>query len=124
MGYYSTLTFHGQASKINKEKLKKLNKSLKQDPPPFEGFNNTKITFDKNGNIDIDMDDYFRKFADGEKFAQELAKVIEEGEVAIEFTGENGERWGYWIENGKVEPLAYIVIPASKLKEIEEALRK
>ena len=60
MGYYSTLSFEGKATKINKKALENLNQILKEGK--IEGFEGVKILFDKNGHLDIEMEDYLRKF--------------------------------------------------------------
>lgn len=117
MGYYSTLSFEGQAKKINKEALKNLNKMLKEDK--LEGFGDMEIQFDEEGYLNIESSEYTAKFYDDEKFAKELAKVIEKGYAVLRFTGEDNEVWGYFIKNGSLEYAEGILLPKRIIENLD-----
>jgi len=117
MGYYSTLSFEGKAEKINKEALENLNKILQEDK--FQGFGDMAVKFDNEGNLEIESSEYCAKFYDSEKFAKELARVIEKGYAVLKFIGEDGEVWGYFIKNGNLEYAEGILLPKRIIENLD-----
>ena len=59
---------------------------------------------DKDG-FYIELEDYFGKFYDDDKFAILLSKYLTKGTIKLFFIGEDGERWGWEITPNEVHEL-------------------
>lgn len=99
MGYYSSVNI--ECSVKNVEMLKGLLAQVKLKiasgiAEDWE-YELDLLTVDKDG--DIYCEDNYAKWYNDEKWVLRLAPFLEDGE--IEFIGEEGERWGYFIENSK-----------------------
>ena len=78
-----------------------------------------------NGELhDIVLQDYWGKFYDDELFAEMLSEAIVEGQVDLQFNGEDGTQWCYRVSKGKVEELHSIWLTQAELKKVIECLRK
>ncbi len=100
MGYYSSLNFDCEVKDI--EKLKGLFAQIKlkiaSDIADDWEYELDLLSLDKDG--DLICEDSYAKWYNDEKWILHLAQYLNDGEV--EFIGEEGEHWGYIIENGKI----------------------
>ena len=59
--------------------------------------------------MEIDTDDRYAKHYADRKLAEFISQVIAEGTYCVlEFQGEDGDWWGYYITNGSVKEIEYV----------------
>lgn len=99
MGYYSSVNIECGVKDI--EKLKGLFTEIKlriaSNIAEDWEYELDLLIVDQDG--DIYLEDTYAKWYNDEKWIRHLALYLDDGEV--EFIGEEGERWGYFIEDGK-----------------------
>jgi len=120
MGYYSTITrIDSVWSKLPPDDFRKawekaIEKTQETDLEGYLNFYNFDISIpmEKDGNLyyqyDLHMDDLTAKHYADRLLAEFIAGVIAQGEhCIIEFAGEDGTHWGYYITIGSVREIEY-----------------
>jgi Fe-S cluster assembly iron-binding protein IscA len=99
MGYYSSVNIECSVKDIKKLKGLFAEIKLKIASGIAEDWEYELdiLAVDEDG--DIYLEDNYAKWYYDEKWILKLAPYLDDGE--IEFIGEEGERWGYFIEDGK-----------------------
>jgi len=99
MGYYSSLNFDCNVKDIEKLKglLAEIKLKIASDIAEDWEYELDILAVDEDG--DIYLEDTYAKWYNDEIWIRHLASYLDDGE--IEFIGEEGERWGYFIEDGK-----------------------
>ena len=94
MGYYSSVEYD---IKVKPEKIEEFNKAVKE---VFKGSVFEELRADKDGWLEYERGDYYRKHYDTDPFILFLKEYT--GDGFVYFRGEDGEDWGYEVTNGKV----------------------
>jgi hypothetical protein len=70
--------------------------------------------------LEVENDEWFNKHYADKELAEFVSRVIDEGEkTTLEFVGEDGEQWGYYIERDKVVPIEYVkMVEGKRLDEL------
>ena len=115
MGYYSTLYLDCSVS--DPEGLKGLlaEVKLKVASDIAEDWEQELDLLYLDENSNLACEDYYCKWYFDEKWLVKIAPFISEGE--IEFIGEDSERWGYLIEEGKAYCAVYEKTKGELLQE-------
>ena len=117
MGYYSTMSRHDSLPvRITKEEFyEKWNQAIEAtkgtDNEGYLDFYEWDATREKDGAqwFDIEMDDWCAKHYADSELAKFISGVIAPGASCIlEFTGEDGGQWGYYIQPETVKDIEYV----------------
>jgi len=113
MGYYSFFEFEIKDATIEINKAKEIEKQFTDiNNANVYGFWGVSFHTDNNGKLlDIKLREYYAKFYDDELFVDELQNALITGEIYLYFIGEDGTKWGYRVEPGKVVPLCNVWVP-------------
>ena len=125
MGYYSQLYFDLIKVKVDTKRLVEVEKFFSSGHKDVYGFADVYFEVSENGELqDIVLQDYWDKFYDDELFAEKLSEAILEGQVDLQFNGEDGTQWCYRVSKNKVEELHSVWLTQAELKKVIEYLRK
>ncbi len=105
MGYYSTISIDCTISDPEGFKGLLAEIKLKLASDIAEDWQQELNLFYLDEEDDFICEDYYQKWYYDEQWVAAIAPFISEGE--IEFIGEDSERWGYIIEDGKVFWIKY-----------------
>ena len=108
MGYYSQLNYTEFKTDLSKEEFERVLTEFK-DSLSENSLANFWYSLDViDGEVVITDDDLYAKHYGDRELATFFSKVIAPGErTCLTFEGEDGERWGYAIEKGKVVDIDY-----------------
>lgn len=135
MGYYSKLFLCSEKIKTNMNDLQlrnfieKCNTELetKIDIVDFEGIGNEFISIRRleDGSLEIYYVDRYVKWRDTDSIAWVLKEIIDEGQLFMDFIGEDEYKWGYIIKDKKLIEYRYEriediihdeILPIAKIK--------
>jgi len=109
MGYYSQFNYEiVEPCIVDKEKLEEFEKFFSNGKNgDLYGFYGVKLHIDENNAslLNIELEDYYNKFYDDKLFAVKLSLILKSGNIRLEFTGEDMDKWAYSVSPDKVEEL-------------------
>jgi len=123
LGYYSDMSYAINGAVCDRQKVKELEDYFADiENHDVYGFYEVKLSLSENGKLkDIWLGEYYAKFYDDRLFVDKLSHCLIEGNVKVEFVGEDGDKWGYFVSPGHIEEIIYVPMKKStymKLKEI------
>lgn len=105
MGYYSTMEMGLEIKESMVEDFLEEVEKRKKEDCDLSNFFLADLSLDEDRGISFP--EYFGKWYGDEEFAKFVAKYVEEGRLT--FTGEDGEKWGYFFDGrGNVKLIEYI----------------
>ncbi|MDA3813712.1 MAG: hypothetical protein PF570_05600 [Candidatus Cloacimonetes bacterium] len=115
MGYYSSLNFDCKVKNVEMLKglLAEVKLKIASGIAEDWEYELDLLIVDQGG--DIYLEDNYAKWYNDEIWVMHLAPFLEDGE--IEFIGEEGKRWGYFIEDGKAYVCNYEKTKGELLRE-------
>jgi hypothetical protein len=126
MGYYSTLTrcdpvkVVGMTEEQFRKKWKEKIELLDDDHEGYLDFYNW-LSGKKEPDclwFELNCEEWYAKHYADRKLAEFISQVIAEGTYCVlEFQGEDGAWWGYYITNGSVKEIKYVRMVDGKLIE-------
>jgi len=115
MGYYSSLNFDCSVKDVDKLKGLLAEIKLKIASGIAEDWESELDLLGMDQDNDICRDDMYAKWYYDQKWVLQIVAYLNDGE--IEFIGEDSERWGYLIENGKAYVCEYKKTKGEELTE-------
>ena len=112
MGYYSSIEFKINSTKVDLDKIKEIEKYFdNSENEHVYGFYGVRFDVDKENFLkDIELNEYYAEFYDDKFFAQKLSEAVTDGNVKLFFTGEDGIKWAYKITPNKIEELNLVYL--------------
>ena len=130
MGYYSMMEPCSFKSRLSQEEIEERFKAFLEAREGDRGYLEF-YSFRRfpDGTVEVvpEGGDYFAKHYASDALAEFISAVIAPGHHALlEFTGEDGERWGYLITPGRVEEVIYLrcVRRNGRLAPVEEVIEE
>jgi hypothetical protein len=114
MGYYSEMRFQCEITKPKELKGLLAEIEVKKAAGIAEPWEQELSYLEINEDNFLDCEDYYAKWYYDKQWIPKIVPFLTDGE--IEFIGEDSERWGYLIENGKLFEQKYLKVKGEEIK--------